>query len=254
MSRKKLIAGNWKMNKTPSEAKAFATDVAPKLNMYADKVDISLCVPYVSIGKMLWLMKDLNVSVGAQNVHSEDSGEFTGEVSAAMLKDAGVEYVIIGHSERRAQFRETDETVNKKTCKALEHVLTPIVCVGESAAERESGVTADVIKRQVTGAFALIPADAAVRVVIAYEPIWAIGKNALRPATDDEAQEACKMVRNVVRELYNNEVAEKVRVLYGGSVNAGNAKNLFALPDVDGGLVGGASLKPDFEEIVKAAV
>jgi len=244
--RKKIIAGNWKMNKTPSEATALAKSLAATCN--TDKADVVFCVPSIDIIPVLDAVNGTNIEVGAQNVYFEDSGAFTGETSAIMLHDLGVKYVIIGHSERREYFGETDETVNRKVKKALATGLIPIVCVGESLTQREYGITIDLVRLQTKIAFNGVSADDAEKTVVAYEPIWAIGTG--KTATSEQAQEVCKAIRQVLSEIYSMETAEKIRIQYGGSVNGANASELFAMPDIDGGLVGGASLKPEFEQIV----
>ncbi|MDR1705549.1 MAG: triose-phosphate isomerase [Clostridiales bacterium] len=244
--RKKVVAGNWKMNMTPSDGAKFAAELAPKLN--TDNAEAVFCVPYTDIAAVAEAIKETNVGLGAQNLHYEDKGAFTGEITAAMLMELGVRYVIIGHSERREYYAETDEAVNKKLKKALEAGLTPIVCVGESLIQREQNITADWLRMQVRIAFLGIPAEAVPKTVIAYEPIWAIGTG--KVATNEQAQEACAVIRQLLTELYGKETAEATRILYGGSVNADNAKALFAMDDIDGGLVGGASIKPEFEKIV----
>ncbi len=242
--RKKLIAGNWKMNKSPSEAHSFVSTI--RENTFENEV--VFLVPFVSIPSAIDATQGSLIKIGAQNMHFEDSGAFTGEISAKMLKDLGVEYVIIGHSERRAYFGETDETVNKKIKKALEHGLTPIVCVGETLNQREQGITFDLLRMQTKIALLDIPSDSAKNIVIAYEPIWAIGTGVT--ATSAQAQEACLAIRNTLSELYDG-VADSIRILYGGSVTSDNSKELFDMPDIDGGLVGGASLKEDFVNICK---
>lgn len=243
---KYIIAGNWKMNKLPSETYDFVKEVAAKC---ADaSCEVVCCTPFVCLSEAVRAAKGTNVKIGAENLHFEDKGAFTGEVSADMLCDLGVDYVIIGHSERRAYFAETDETVNKKTKKALEKGLLPIVCVGESLEEREAGITMDLIAIQVKKAFAGISAADAAKVVVAYEPIWAIGTG--KTATSAQAQEVCHAIRTVLAELYGRETAEEIRIQYGGSVNSKNAAELFAMEDIDGGLVGGASLKEEFVSIV----
>ena len=249
--RKTIIAGNWKMNKTASETKKFAEELKAILPK-AKWCDVVVCVPAVNIPAALKAFKDVRVSVGAQNVFYEKSGAYTGEVSADMLKDLGVKYVIIGHSERRQYFGETDFTVNKKVHAALEVGLNPIVCVGESLEQRELGVTMELIAYQVKAALAGVPADKMRHVVIAYEPLWAIGTG--KTATAEQAGEVCQAIRAVIRKLYGAHVARSVTIQYGGSMNAKNAAELLAQPDVDGGLIGGASLKPaDFVEIINAA-
>ena len=249
--RKTIIAGNWKMNKTLSETRAFAEELKPLLGK-PKWCEVVLCVPYVNIPAAVRLFKDCRVSVGAENCHFESHGAFTGEVSPEMLKEVGVKYVVIGHSERRQYYNETDFTVNKKVHAALEAGLYPIVCVGESLEQRELGVTMDLISYQVKAALAGVPAEKMRHVVIAYEPIWAIGTG--KTATAEQAGEVCQAIRTVIRKLYGARVARSVTIQYGGSMNAKNAAELLAQPDVDGGLIGGASLKaPDFVEIVNAA-
>ncbi len=244
--RKKIIAGNWKMNKTPKEAVELAKSLAEKVN--ADKCDVIFCVPAIDIIPVVEAVKNTNIAVGAQNMYFEENGAFTGEVSPAMLVDAGVKYVILGHSERRAYFAETDETVNKKVLLAISHNLIPIICVGETLLQREQGITMDLVRLQTKIALKDVTAEQAKDVVIAYEPIWAIGTG--KTATSAQAEEVCAGIRAVVCEIYNKETAESVRVQYGGSVNGANASELFNMPNIDGGLVGGASLKPEFENIV----
>jgi len=246
MARKKIIAGNWKMNKTPSEAKALVEELKPLVKN--PDVDVVFCVPAIDIIPAMEAAKGSNISIGAENVYFEEKGAFTGEISPDMLKDAGVKYVIIGHSERRQYFAETDETVNRKLLKLLEHGFSPIVCCGETLNQRESGITMDWIRMQIKIAFQGVAPEQAAKVVIAYEPIWAIGTG--KTATTAQAEEVCKGIREVIADLYNKETAEKIRIQYGGSMNAGNCAELLAEPDIDGGLVGGASLKPDFGKIV----
>ena len=246
MSRRRIIAGNWKMNKTPSEAKALIEELKP-LVVNPD-VDVVYCVPAIDLTTAIEATKGTNVSIGAENMYFEESGAYTGEISPNMLTDIGVKYVIIGHSERREYFAETDATVNKKVVKAFEHGITPIICCGETLEQREQGITLDWIRMQIKIAFQNVTADQAKEAVIAYEPIWAIGTG--KTATSDQAQEVCGAIRECVAEIYDQATADSVRIQYGGSVNAGNAAELFAKPDIDGGLVGGASLKPDFGKIV----
>jgi len=246
--RKKIIAGNWKMNLTPKEAESFIKNIKDKVN--TDKADIVFCVPYLDVPAAVSLLSGTNISVGAQDLHYAEKGAFTGEISAPMLAEAGVKYVIIGHSERRQYFGETDAGVNKKVKKALEHNLIPIVCVGESSEQRRQGITVELVRLQVKIALADISADQAKNIVIAYEPIWAIGTGI--NATDDQAEEVCAAIRLVLSEIYNRETADAIRIQYGGSVNGENAAGLFAMPNIDGGLVGGASIKMDFEKIVNA--
>lgn len=246
MARKKIIAGNWKMNKTPSEAKALVELLAPLVQN--DDVDVVYCVPAIDIVPVVEAVKGSNVAVGAENMYVEESGAYTGEIAPAMLVDAGVKYVIIGHSERREYFKEEDAFLNKKVLKALEHGLTPILCCGETLEQRESGVTLDWIRLQIKSDMQGVTAEQAASMVIAYEPIWAIGTG--KTATADQAEEVCKAIRECIAEIYDTDTAEKIRIQYGGSMNAGNCKELLAKPDIDGGLIGGASLKADFGEIV----
>ena len=213
-----------------------------------EDVDVVFCVPAISIVPAMEAAKGTNINIGAENMYFEESGAYTGEIAPNMLTDLGVKYVILGHSERREYFAETDETVNKKVLKAFEHGITPIVCCGETLAQREQGVTIDFVRQQIKIAFQGVSADQAKTAVIAYEPIWAIGTG--KVATTAQAQEVCGFIRTVFEELYDKETADQIRILYGGSVNASNAAELFAQPDIDGGLVGGASLKPDFADIV----
>ena len=248
--RKTVIAGNWKMNMTASETKQFAEDLK-KIMPRAKWCETVICVPACNISTAMKAFKDLRVSVGAENVHFEKSGAYTGEISADMLKDLGVKYVIIGHSERRQYFCETDAIVNKKVHAALNGGMTPIICVGESLEQRETGVTEDLISMQVKSALYGVPADKLRRCIIAYEPIWAIGTG--KTATAQQAQEVCEGIRAVIRGIYGARPARAVSILYGGSMNAANAEELLAQPDIDGGLIGGASLKPaDFATIIKA--
>ena len=244
--RKKIVAGNWKMNKDPQEAVTFASS----LKHIGGKADVVFCVPYVSLAPVAEALKGTGVAVGAQNMHYENSGAYTGEISGKMLAAMNVTYVIIGHSERRQYFGETDESVNLKTRKALECGLLPIVCVGESLEQREQGVTVDLIRMQTRIALMNVSAADAKKVVIAYEPIWAIGTG--RVASNEQAEEACKAIRTVLAEIYDQATADAMRIQYGGSVTPDNASALFAMPNIDGGLVGGASLKPDFEVIANA--
>ncbi|MBE5864141.1 MAG: triose-phosphate isomerase [Lachnospiraceae bacterium] len=246
MARKKIIAGNWKMNMTPSEAVALVNTLKPLV--VNDDVDVVFCVPAIDIIPAMEAAKGTNINIGAENMYFEEKGAFTGEISPAMLVDAGVKYVIIGHSERREYFAETDETVNKKILKAFEHGLTPIICCGESLKQREQGITIDWIRQQIKIAFLNVTAEQAATAVIAYEPIWAIGTG--KVATTEQAQEVCKAIRDCIAEIYDDATATAIRIQYGGSVSASSAPELFAQADIDGGLVGGASLKPDFGKIV----
>jgi triosephosphate isomerase len=246
MARKKIIAGNWKMNKTPSEAVALIEELKPLVQN--DDVEVVFCVPAIDIIPAVEATKGTNIKIGAENMYFEESGAYTGEIAPNMLVDAGVKYVVIGHSERREYFAETDETVNKKVLKALEHGITPIICCGESLTQRKQGIYIEWIAMQIKIAFQNVTADQAKNCVIAYEPIWAIGTG--ETATDDQAEEVCAAIRKVIGEVYDEATAEAIRIQYGGSMNAGNAASLLAKPDIDGGLVGGASLKADFGKIV----
>lgn len=246
MARKKIIAGNWKMNMTPSQAVKLTEELAPLVKN--DAVDVVYCVPAIDIVPVVEAVKGTNVAVGAENMYFEDKGAYTGEISAEMLVDAGVKYVIIGHSERRDYFKECDCLLNKKVKKAISAGLTPILCCGESLEQREMGVTMDWIRLQIKSDLDGVAADDVKNLVIAYEPIWAIGTG--KTATTEQAEEVCKGIRECIAEIYDAATAEAVRIQYGGSVNAGNAAELFAQPDIDGGLVGGASLKADFGKIV----
>ncbi len=248
MSRKRIVAGNWKMNKTPSEAVELVEELKPLV--CNDAVDVVFCVPAIDIMPVAKAVEGTDIKVGAENMYFEDKGAYTGETAPAMLVDAGVDYVILGHSERREYFCETNEDINKKVLKAFEYDLTPIMCVGESLEQREQGITMDFIRQQVKVGLQGVSAVQAASMVIAYEPIWAIGTG--KTATSDQAQEVCAAIRECVAEIYDAETAETIRIQYGGSVNGGNASELFAQPDIDGGLVGGASLKPDFGDIVNA--
>ncbi len=246
MARRKIVAGNWKMNMTPSQAVALCDELKDLVK--SDSVDVVYCVPAVDIVPVVEVVKGTNVEVGAENMYFEEKGAYTGEISAAMLVDAGVKYVIIGHSERRDYFKEDDALLNKKVKKAFEAGLTPILCCGESLEQREMGVTMDWIRFQIKSDLVGVSADQVKEMVIAYEPIWAIGTG--KTATTEQAEEVCKGIRECIAEIYDDATAEAVRIQYGGSVNAGNAAELFAQPDIDGGLVGGASLKADFGKIV----
>ena len=246
MARKKIIAGNWKMNMTPSEAVALVNELKPLV--VNDEVDVVFCVPAIDIIPAMEAAKGTNIQIGAENMYFEEKGAYTGEISPNMLNDAGVKYVIIGHSERREYFAETNETVNKKVLKAFEHGITPIICCGESLTQREQGITMDWIRQQIKIAFLNVTADQAKTAVIAYEPIWAIGTG--KVATTEQAEEVCAAIRACIGEIYDEATAQAIRIQYGGSVSAASAPELFAQPDIDGGLVGGASLKPDFGKIV----
>ena len=246
MSRKKIIAGNWKMNMTPTEAVELVNTLKPLVAN--DDVDVVFCVPAIDIIPAMEAAKGTNIHIGAENMYYEDKGAYTGEISPAMLKAAGVKYVVIGHSERREYFAEADVTVNKKVLKAFEYGITPIVCCGESLTQREQGITLDWIRQQIKIAFLGVPSENAAKAVIAYEPIWAIGTG--KVATTEQAQEVCGAIRRCIAEIYDEATAEAIRIQYGGSVSAASAPELFAQPDIDGGLVGGASLKPEFGNIV----
>jgi len=249
--RKTVIAGNWKMNFTPSETKKFIADLLPNIKDY-DGCDIVLCVPFVDITTAVEAVKGTNVKIGAQNVHYKESGAYTGEISAPMLKEIGAEYAILGHSERRKYFGEVDTQVNRRIKAAVKAGLKVILCVGEIELERDEGITAEIVAIQTKIALLNIEVEQMKNIIIAYEPVWAIGTG--RTATADQADEMCGCIRKVLSEKYGNEVAESVTIQYGGSMNAGNADELLSKVHVDGGLIGGASLKvPDFTEIVKAA-
>ena len=244
--RKKIVAGNWKMNKTPSEAVELVNTLKPLVA--TEEADVVFCVPAIDIIPAMEAAKGSNIAIGAENMYYEESGAYTGEISPAMLVDAGVKYVVLGHSERREYFAETNETVNKKMLKAFEHGITPIMCCGETLEQREQGVTMDFIRQQVKVGFLNVTADQAKTAVIAYEPIWAIGTG--KTATTEQAQEVCAEIRKCIAEIYDDATAAAIRIQYGGSVNAKTAPDLFAQADIDGGLVGGASLKADFGQIV----
>ncbi len=248
MSRRRIIAGNWKMNKTPSEAVALVNELKDLVKN--DNVDVVYCVPAIDIVPVIEATKGTNVEVGAENMYFQESGAYTGEISAAMLVDAGVKYVILGHSERRDYFKEDDVLLNKKVKKAFAAGLTPILCCGESLEQREAGITMEWIKSQIIADLAGVAADDVKKLVIAYEPIWAIGTG--KTATSDQAQEVCKGIRDLIADMYDDATAQAVRIQYGGSMNAGNAAELLAKDDIDGGLIGGASLKADFGQIVNA--
>ncbi len=245
--RKKIIAGNWKMNMLPNEAIKFIEELAPYVKETENEV--VLCVPYTDLFYSLLTVQGTNIKVGAQNMHYEKSGAYTGEIAGNMLKSINVDYVILGHSERRQYFAETDEIVNKKLKSALESKLLPIVCVGETLEEKEAGKTEDIITTQTKLALEGISNEQMSKVVIAYEPIWAIGTG--KTATSEDANNSIKAIRKKVAELYGTQISENISILYGGSVKSNNAKELFEMSDIDGGLVGGASLKvEEFEKIV----
>ena len=245
--RKSIIAGNWKMNMTPAQAKELVAQL--KEGSFPADVDVVVCPPFVCLPAVLEAVEGTPIAVGAQNMHFEAKGAFTGEIAASMLTELGVKYVILGHSERRQYFAETDETVNKKVITAFANGLTPIVCVGESLEQREAGLTLSLVEGQVKAALAGLTDEQAAEVVIAYEPIWAIGTG--KTATDDQAQEVIAAIRAAVESVFGTDTAAKIRIQYGGSMNAKNVDGLMAKPDIDGGLIGGASLKaPDFLRIV----
>ena len=248
--RKAVIAGNWKMNKGPKEAAALLEELKPLVANAA--CDVVVCTPYVDLPVAVEKTAGTKIGVGAQNVHFEKNGAYTGEISADMLTELGVGYAIVGHSERRQYFAETDETVNKRARAAVDAGLVAIVCVGENLAEREQGVTVDLMRLQTKIALLGFSAEDMKKVIIAYEPVWAIGTG--RTATADQAEEVCAAIRAQLAELYGQAVADSITIQYGGSMNAANAAELLGKPNVDGGLIGGASLKPaDFAAIIKAA-
>ena len=245
--RKKVIAGNWKMNMLPDEAIKFIEELTPLVKDTENEV--VLCVPYTDLFYALLTAQNTNIKIGAQNMHFEEKGAYTGEVSGKMLKAINVEYVILGHSERRQYFNETDETVNKKLKAAFTYVLKPIVCVGETLEEREAGKTTDIITKQTELALEGLTEEQVANTIIAYEPIWAIGTG--KTATSEDANNSIKEIRNKIKEIYGQKVSDRVIIQYGGSVKSTNSKELFSMSDIDGGLVGGASLKADeFSKIV----
>ncbi len=249
--RRTVIAGNWKMNMTPSQTKAFITELAPMV-AGKDKCDIVLCVPFVDIATAVEAAKGSNIHIGAENVHFAESGAYTGEISAKMLCEIGAEYVIVGHSERRTYFGETDETVNLRTKAALAAGLKVILCLGEVKEQRLAGITDEIVSMQTKLDLAGVSAEELKNVIIAYEPVWAIGTGLT--ATPEQADETCGVIRKTIAALYGEAAAEQITIQYGGSMNDGNAKELLAKTHVDGGLIGGASLKTDkFTAIVNAA-
>ena len=251
--RKAIIAGNWKMNKTRPEAKELLEAIKPLVANAEGKVEVIACVPFTNLETAVNVTAGSNVKIGAENVHFEKSGAFTGEISADMLTELGVEYVVIGHSERRQYFGETDETVNKRLLAALQAGLKPILCVGETLDQREKGITEEIIAMQTKIALMGTCEKCIKNVVIAYEPVWAIGTG--KTATADQAQEVCAFIRKTVENLFNKEIADGMTIQYGGSMNAKNCAELLSKPDVDGGLIGGASLKADdFNTIVQSAI
>lgn len=244
--RKRLVAGNWKMNLTPSEGKKFVSELKEAITN--QDAEVVVCVPDIDITAVSEAVSGSDIKVGAQNMYFEEKGAFTGETSPLMLKDAGVQYVVIGHSERRAYFHETDEIVNKKVLKAVEQGIVPIVCVGETLDQREQGITVDLVRLQTKIALKGLTENQVSEIVVAYEPVWAIGTG--KTATSEQAEEVCAAIRTVIGEVYGKETADKTRILYGGSVNGKNAAELFSMGNIDGGLVGGASLKLEFADIV----
>lgn len=251
--RKAIIAGNWKMNKTRPEAKELLEAIKPLVANAEGNVEVIACVPFTNLETAINTTAGSNVKVGAENVHFEKSGAFTGEISADMLTELGVEYVVIGHSERRQYFGETDETVNKRTLAALQAGLKPIVCVGETLEQRELNITEEVIATQIKIDLKDTCPKCIKNVVIAYEPVWAIGTG--KTATPEQAEEVCAFIRSEIAKMFDQETADAVTIQYGGSMNAKNCAELLAKPNIDGGLIGGASLKADdFNTIVQAAI
>jgi len=249
--RNNVVAGNWKMNKNLSEAVALISDIKNGINNLEVKTEAIICPPFVVLETAATLLKESNVKLGAQNMHFEESGAFTGEVSASMLKSVGCEYVILGHSERRAIFNETNDVINKKNKQALKSDLKPIFCVGETLEERENGTMKSVLEVQITEGLANITEDELSKIIVAYEPVWAIGTG--KTATPDQAQEVHNFIRALIANLYTQNAAEKLIIQYGGSVKPNNAAELISQPDIDGALVGGACLQADsFLEIIKA--
>lgn len=244
--RRTIVAGNWKMNGTLDEAKALMETLIPLVN-HCEEADVVFCPPFIDLALAAQMLQGTDIALGAQNMYFEEKGAYTGEISPAMLVGAGCQYVILGHSERRTYFGETDADVNQKVVKALQHGLKPILCCGENQAQRQNGETLSVVEHELREAFRGVSADDARKVIVAYEPLWAIGTGV--SATKEQAQEVCRTLRGVLGELYGGAVAEDMRILYGGSVNAQNAAELFGMPDIDGGLVGGASLKAEFAQI-----
>lgn len=242
-----IIAGNWKMHMTEGEATEFVSQFKDKVS--GTDIEIVLCPPYTILHKLVELTKDTKIAIGAQNMHWEEKGAFTGEISPLMLKDMGVDYCIIGHSERRQYFNETNDTVNKKLISALKHGIKPILCVGETLEERKAGDTEKLIKTQIVEAFNNIQGEEAVGIVVAYEPIWAIGTG--ETATPEQANDVIAYIRETLKEMYSESISEEIRIQYGGSVKPNNVVELMNQVDIDGALVGGASLKADsFSEIV----
>jgi len=250
--RKTIIAGNWKMNMLASDVKSYKDELLHLIPGFKSWCDAVVCTPFVLLPEVISALKDTGIGAGAQNMSQFESGAYTGEVSAAQLTDIGTEYVIIGHSERRELYGETDETVNEKLHAALKTPIIPIVCVGEKLEQREAGVTNDLVAKQVKIALLDVTAEQVKRTIIAYEPVWAIGTG--KTATPEDAQEVCRVIREVIASIYDKQTADSVSILYGGSMNDKNAFELLAQPDIDGGLIGGASLKPaSFAVIINAA-
>lgn len=247
--RKKIVIGNWKMNMIRNETRSLLTIV--KESVQDNTVDVAFAVPFTDIETAVEVLEYTDIMVGAQNVHTEPRGAYTGEISVEMLKDLGVEFCVVGHSERRKYFGETDEIVNKKAKVLIESNIIPVICVGETLNEREQGIHLDLIRTQVKKAIADIESTRIEEVVIAYEPLWAIGTGVT--ASSEQAEEVCSFIRYIVAEVYGVSISENIRILYGGSVNESNAKELFAMENIDGALVGGASLKPTFTQIINAA-
>jgi len=251
--RRKIIAGNWKMNKDIHETASLINELKERLRDFKNEVDVIICPPYTSLVIAKSLIKDSPLKLGAQNMSQHDDGAYTGEISARMLVSVGCQFVILGHSERRQYFKETDEVINLKIKKALSSGLTPIVCVGETLEEREAGVTDKIISTQIKGALHELIAPEVEKLVIAYEPVWAIGTG--KNATPEQANQVHMQIRKLISQMFNWTLAEKLLILYGGSVNPQNAHSLFSQSDIDGGLIGGASLKPDsFVSIIQAGV
>ena len=246
--RKRVIAGNWKMNMTGTEAKKFLKKIVDKIN--TNKKEIVLCVPSIDIPIVNNIIKNTKIKLGAENFYFENRGAYTGEISAEMLLDQKVSYVIIGHSERRQIFKETNKMINKKVIKAVEENLIPIICCGETLKQREKGETLSHIKKQIEDAYKGVDEKYVKKTIIAYEPIWAIGTG--KTATADEAEDVCSYIRKLIKNLYDEKISQEIRILYGGSVNKNNAKEIFSKENIDGGLIGGASIKEDFIDIVKA--
>lgn len=244
--RRMITAGNWKMNKTPKEALALINELIPLVK--SEDTDVVFCVPAIDLLVAVEATKGTNIEIGAQNMYFEENGAYTGEIAPSMLTEIGVKYVVLGHSERREYFAETNEIVNKKVLKALEHNLIPFLCCGESLEQREQGITVDHIRQQIKIALLNVTAEDAKKVVVAYEPIWAIGTGVT--ATSEQAEEVCAAIRALLVELYGSEVAEAMRIQYGGSVKPNNAAEIFGKTNIDGGLVGGASLTADFGKII----